>query len=497
MDRVASFMFSTFFRDLSGIAWFGRSIRHQVMLAISIMLVIATIVAGTIAVINGRKAVDVEIEASMDFAEGYLRELVRRIAAENRLGDLDYLVSREVEHLRHARVYVQDPGAAPKLLRSSEILDDEPSPLNDTPDWFESLMMPKGGEDHSRLILIPKGERSLILKGDPDDEIAEKWQELSSLAIVAAISIALLVGAFYFVLGWILNPLKALARGLVALEAGECSQRLEIPRVVEVADISQKFNSLAVSLDQTRAENGELYRQIQSVQEDERREIARELHDEAGPCLFGITASAESINKLAGNLDDEPARQIGRRTDEILSITDRLKAMNRALLKRLHPVSIGKVPLPALIKDLVYDFERRHPEVRIVAEVGPFVRAYGEKIDLTVYRATQEALTNAIRHAQAGNITIELGEEPRRAGRSLQDSDILISLRVSDDGIGFKPGVNAGFGLSAMRERVLSAGGTLAVETRNPRGTAISIKIPAQPSEPKRLLVSEAPRITT
>lgn len=490
-------MFNTFFHGISGIAWFGRSIRHQVMLAISLMLVIATIAAGTIAVINGRNAVDVEIEASMDFAEGYLRELVRRIAAENRLGDLDYLVSREVEHLRHARVYVQDPGAAPKLLHSSENLDDESLPLNNTPDWFERLMMPKGGEDHSRLILIPKGERSLILKGDPDDEIEEKWQELSSLAIVAAISIAVLVGAFYFVLVRILNPLEALARGLVALEAGECSRRLEIPRVVEVADISRKFNSLAVSLDQTRAENGELYRQIQSVQEDERREIARELHDEAGPCLFGITASAESINRISGKLDDEPARQITRRTDEILSITDRLKTMNRALLKRLHPVSIGKVPLPALIKDLIYDFERRHPEVRIVAELGPFVRAYGEKVDLTVYRAAQEALTNAVRHARADNITIVLREETSRDSQPGRSSGILISLRVSDDGIGLKPGVPAGFGLSAMRERVLSASGTLAVEAQEPRGTAISIKIPAYPSEQKRLLVKEAPRITT
>jgi len=498
MDRAASLMLGNFFRGLSGVAWFGRSIRHQVMLAISLMLILATLVAGTIAVINGRNAVDVEIEASMDFAEGYLRELVQRIAAENRLGDLDYLVSREVAHLRHARVYVQDPGAAPRLLHSVDSLSEDESPLNDTPDWFEHLMMPKGGNDHSRLILIPKGERSLILKGDPDDEIAEKWQELSSLAVVAVISIALLVGAFYFVLGWILTPLGALARGLVALEAGESSQRLEIPRVVEVADISRKFNSLAASLDQTRAENGDLYRQIQSVQEDERREIARELHDEAGPCLFGITANAESIDRLARNLDEAPGQQIARRTEEILSITDRLKAMNRALLKRLHPVSIGKVPLPALIKDLVFDFERRHPEVRVTAEVGPFVRAYGEKVDLTVYRATQEALTNAIRHAQAENIMIELREEPRRTGTGIPVAGgVLISLRVSDDGIGLKPGVHAGFGLSAMRERVLSAGGTLAVEAQQPRGTAISIKIPAQSSEPKRLPASEASRITT
>ena len=497
MDRAASLMLDRFVRNVSGVAWFGRSIRHQVLLAISLMLLIATVAAGTIAVVNGRNAANVEIEASMDFAEGLLRELVRRITAENQLGNLDYLVSREVEHMRHARIYVQDAGTPPKLLRSAASSDDGPSPLGETPDWFERLMMPKGGEDHTRVIPVPNSERQIILKGDPDDEIAEKWQQLSSLAIVASISMLLLVGAFYFVLGWILTPLQALARGLVALEAGESARRLEIPRVVEIADISLKFNSLAASLDQTRAENGELYKQIQSVQEDERREIARELHDEAGPCLFGITASAESINRISGKLDDESARRIITRTDEILSIADRLKAMNRALLKRLHPVSIGKVPLPALIKDLINDFDRRHPEIRIVADIGAFIRAYGEKVDLTVYRATQEALTNAVRHSQADNITIELREETARAGSGDLAPGILISLRVSDDGIGLKPGARAGFGLSAMRERVLSAGGTLAVEARNPRGTAISIKIPARPSEADHLHVREAPRITS
>jgi len=480
----------------SGIGWFGRSIRVQAMLAISVMLLVAAFVAGTMAVLNGRQSVDVEIEASMDFAEGYIQELVRRIAAEHGLADLDSIVSHEVAHLRHARVYVQDADSPPRLLRASKH-SAEPSPLNDTPDWFERLMMPAGGNDHSRIIPVPNGKRVVILKGDPDDEIAEKWNEFSGLAVVAVISIFVLVAVFYFVLGWILNPLAALARGLVALEAGERSQRLDIPRVEDVADISRKFNSLAASLDQTRAENGELYRQIQSVQEDERREVARELHDEAGPCLFGITVSAESVKTLTKNLPSGDGRKIDKRIDEILSVTDRLKLMNRALLKRLHPVSIGKVPLTALIKDLIYDFERRHPEIEIVSKFGSFVRVYGEKVDLTVYRSAQEALTNAIRHGQATSITVELDEEVRHDTSTADESGLLISLRVSDDGVGLKPGVRAGFGLSAMRERVLSADGSLVIEALKPHGTAVSVKIPARPNEPKRPFVSEPTRITS
>lgn len=433
---------------------------------------------GTTAVLNGRRSVNIEIEASMDTAEGYLRELVRRIAAEDHLSNLDDLVAREIQHLRHARVYIEDPGKPMRMLRSPETQSDIDDADDRTPDWFEALMMPKGGNDHTRIINVEPNGRSLILKGDPDDEIAEKWEQLSAFATVALMAIFLVMAAFYFVLGRILNPLTALAKGLVALEAGERSQRLDIPKVSDVADIAVKFNSLAVSLDQARAENGELYRQIQSVQEDERREIARELHDEAGPCLFGITANAESINSLANSLPPESAVSIRKRTDEILSVASRLKAMNRALLKRLHPVSVGKVPLSALIQDLVYDFERRHPNVRIGFSVAPFLRAYGERVDLTVYRSTQEALTNAIRHGGATHIVVELCEE--------NGDDPIIALRISDDGIGLKPDTQAGFGLSAMKERVLAAGGSLVIEGHEPHGTTLSVKIPLSPSDLKR-----------
>ncbi len=436
------------------------------------MLVFTALAAGATAVYNGQKAVNIEIEASMDFAEGYLRELVKKAANEGQLDQLDFLLSKEVRHLRHARVYVQAPGSPVKILKSPESLDDDDATTDPVPDWFETLMMPRGGNDHSRLILIPNSEESIVLKGDPDDEIAEKWRELSALAIVAFVAITLLVSAFYFVLGRILDPLMELATRLVALQAGERMQRLKIPRVKEVADIANKFNSLAASLDQARAENGELYRQIQSVQEEERKEIAGELHDEAGPCLFGITASVESISNLTSNLPATSGSAIQRRVEEILEITSRLKRMNRALLKRLHPISMGKVPLAALIRDLVTDFETLNPGIHFNTAIESSDVNFGERVDLTVYRAAQEALTNAIRHAKAHTVLISLKE--RRT--SLQMSDVL--LTVSDDGVGMRD-VQAGFGLSAMRERVLAAGGTLNLSEHQPNGTTLSIKIPA------------------
>jgi two-component system, NarL family, sensor histidine kinase UhpB len=486
MDRAVNvmkkpFRFSNLVERAQVAGWFGRSIRHQVLFAISAMLLVAAVLMGTIAVLNGRRSVNVEIEASMDTAEGYLRELAGRVTGKSLTSNLDNLVAHETQHLRHARVYVQDPGQPMRLLQSPHASSEIGTAYDRTPDWFEQLMMPRGGNDHTRVINIEPNGRSLILKGDPDDEIAEKWEQLSAFATVALVAIALIMSAFYVVLGRILKPLTALAQGLVALEAGERSQRLDIPMVGEVADIAMKFNSLASSLDQARAENGELYRQIQSVQEDERREIARELHDEAGPCLFGITANAESIVSLANSLGGESGHQIRTRTDEILSIASRMKSMNRALLKRLHPVSAGKVPLSALIQDLAIDYERRHRGVRIGVSVAPFLAAYGERVDLTVYRSIQEALTNAIRHGRASHIVVELSDGRGGPRATPDEGPNVISLRVSDDGTGLHPEAQAGFGLSAMKERVLASGGSLVIEPHQPHGTTISIKIPLWP----------------
>lgn len=475
------FRFSDLAQRIQDAGWFGRSIRHQVLFAISAMLLVAAVSMCTIAVLNGRRSVNVEIEASMDTAEGYLRELAGRLTGESLSSNLDNLIAHETQHLRHARVYVQDPGQPMRLLQSPHASSETGTADDRTPDWFEHLMMPRGGNDHTRVINIEPNGRSLILKGDPDDEIAEKWEQLSAFATVALVAIALVMSAFYVVLGRILKPLTALAQGLVALEAGERSQHLDIPMVGEAADIAMKFNSLASSLDQARAENGELYRQIQSVQEDERREIARELHDEAGPCLFGITANAESIGNLANSLGGESGHQIRTRIDEILSIASRMKSMNRALLKRLHPVSAGKVPLSALIQDLAIDYEHRHRGVRIGVSVAPVLAAYGERVDLTVYRSIQEALTNAIRHGRASHIVVELSEGRSGPRGTADEGPNVISLRVSDDGIGLHPEAQAGFGLSAMKERVLASGGSLVIEPHQPHGTTISIKIPLWP----------------
>jgi two-component system sensor histidine kinase UhpB len=256
--------------------------------------------------------------------------------------------------------------------------------------------------------------------------------------------------------------------------------------VKELAVITERFNMLAGALDTARDENSRLYRQLISVQEEERREIANELHDEAGPCLFGITANASSIQTIADQQPDIRTAEISRRVGEILSIAERLKVMNRALLKKLRPGPLGKVKLADLIEELIVGFQRRHPDSEITAELSNLANSYGEAIDLTLYRSIQEGITNAIRHGKAARVVIDLTElSPARKNGGKKPAARL-KLTVTDNGKGIGASTPKGFGLTTMTERVRSLGGTCEVESAPQKGTTIRVEIPVEPQAAER-----------
>lgn len=455
--------------------WLRQSVRRQIIGAAVVMMAMASVAAVTIAVINGREAVATEMKSSIGFAEKYLRAVLERVNAEPEPGkSLEEILGRQVAPLRHAQLYVIRDGDLPRLISPANT-DDVDTHEAKAPTWFAAMMRPRSNQPFRRFIYSRDVGASVLIVGHADDEVNEKWQELSGLATIWLVVIVSLLTGLNLILKRILEPLVSLSTALSALEIGERRQRLPIPRVQELGDISRKFNTLAQSLDQTRDENGALYQQMMSIQEEERRVIASELHDEAGPCLFGITANTESIERLADRLPESDALQFRKRTSEIISVTERLKSMNRSLLRRLRPLSLGKVPVESLLNDLIRDFERLHPDVHFITSIETSEHSYGEKVDLTVYRCLQESLTNAIRHGRSSTCIVTLSE----VLRANDPKEMLITMSVRDNGAGLKPDMKAGFGLAVMRERVLAVDGTWSVTPNWPNGTSVSVAIPA------------------
>ncbi len=468
--------------------WYERPVRTQLLVAVGVINLLAALLAGAVSILNTRTATRVEIEASLEVAQRFVAATLKDLAAQGRLTALSEALPLELKHLRHVRIMFMD--ASGQLTVLSPQRDNGTAKAGYVPSWFAALVRPQQVGRAVRVVALEHAN-PVIIVGEPADEIAEAWHDFSSLAIVWLALNALILAVLYVVLGRVLDPLAHLSKGMLNLEDGHYATRLGPPKVKELALITERFNTLAGALDTARDENSRLYRQLITVQEQERRAIADELHDEAGPCLFGITANASSIQNLADQRPDGRTREISQRVGEILSIAERLKLLNRALLKQLRPGPLGRVKLAELLDELIAGFQRRHPDTHIAVSFGRLAESYGEAIDLTLYRCIQEGITNAIRHGKADALTIDLAEmpAPRRNGGKRPRARLALSL--SDDGKGIAPATPKGFGLTTMTERVRSLGGRCVIENAPSKGTIIRVEIPVERASAARLRATE------
>jgi two-component system, NarL family, sensor histidine kinase UhpB len=461
--------------------WYDRPVRTQLLVAVGAINLLAALVAGAVSIFNTRTATQVEMEASLEVAQRFVAATLKDIAAEGDLDRLDQELPLQLKHLRHVRIMYMDETGNLTIVSPQGPLNGSATPY--VPTWFAALVRPQVA---GRTVRVVTGETApIIIVGEPADEIAEAWQDFSSLAVVWLALNALVLAILYVVLGRVLDPLAHLSKGMLRLEDGEYATRLKPSKVKELGVITNRFNTLASALDTARDENSRLYRQLITVQEEERREIANELHDEAGPCLFGIAANASSIQTIANRLPEGRTVEISRRVGEILAIAERLKAMNRALIKKLRPGPLGRVKLGELIAELTAGLQGRHPDTQIRTDIGKLAKSYGEPVDLTVYRCIQEAITNAIRHGEAPNIVVDLAEAPGTGGNGGSASGEL-HLTISDDGKGIAPSTPKGFGLTTMTERVRSLGGSCVVKSAPSEGTTIRVEIPVHRERKER-----------
>jgi len=313
----------------------------------------------------------------------------------------------------------------------------------------------------------PVGQVEIL--GEPADEIAEVWENLIAIGSVAALLNITMIGILYILFGRVLDPLTVLSAGLSDLEHESYSVRLPQPYPRELAIIVAQFNALARALETARAENLTLNRRLITAQDDERRRTALELHDEVGPCLFGLKVCASSIAAAANEFPEKTAKKMTELAREIVATVEHLQAINRTMLDRLRPMALGHVPLKDMLDQLLRERARQSPQISFRLSAEGLAPSYGDSMDLTVYRCIQESLTNAIRHAQAKHVDVELHDDRTAA---------LLKLMVHDDGCGMAPGASAGLGIRGMQERVEGLGGRYRLRSETGRGTWVNITIP-------------------
>ena len=219
-------------------------------------------------------------------------------------------------------------------------------------------------------------------------------------------------------------------------------------------------------LERSLAENRLLVQRNIQVQEDERRNIARELHDEMGQWLNALKLDAVSIRELAAG--NEPIRAAAQ---SVIDVTDHVYDVVRQLMRRLRPVALDELGLAAALQFLVDQWKTRQTGTTCRFEAQGELDDLGEAVNITVYRFVQECLTNITKHAGAREVTIALCREPGMA---------RVQVSVQDDGRGVAAApAQPGMGLAGLRERIDVLGGEFRVEARAPAGTRVSASLPA------------------
>jgi two-component system sensor histidine kinase UhpB len=220
---------------------------------------------------------------------------------------------------------------------------------------------------------------------------------------------------------------------------------------------------MLVRLERERRRSGEL---VVRAQEEERKRVARDLHDEVNQSLTALLLRIEAATQ------DAPAD-----LQEELAETKRLanQAMGELLdlARTLRPTALDDHGLVAALQTLVKEQNRRGP-ASATFFADPTLEDLPIDAQVVVYRVAQEALVNAARHSGASRIEV-----------TLEDRGPFICLIVADNGAGFAfDDEGKGLGLSGMRERALLVGGTLAVDSRPGKGTSVKLEVPtAAPAE--------------
>jgi two-component system sensor histidine kinase UhpB len=233
----------------------------------------------------------------------------------------------------------------------------------------------------------------------------------------------------------------------------------------EVARLHETFRLM---LERLEAERRRASSAALRAQEQERARVARDLHDEVNQALTGVLLRLEAVSTRA------PV-ELSHDIAETKALANQAMEELLTLARALRPTALDDHGLVAALGGLVDEIERRGQIHASFSSEGDFGRVPAD-VQLVVYRVAQEAMSNAVQHADAANVTVQLRRKHAPAGD-------IVTLDVGDDGHGFTfDQASAGLGLPGMRERALLVGGDVQVESRLDIGTRVKLSVPVEGS---------------
>jgi two-component system sensor histidine kinase UhpB len=427
-------------------------------LAASLLIVLAVLwLHGT------RNAIHEEVEAATRVSEQWLKAVIGEIQdvppivrGERLLG-----VARAIGRVRANELEIRNA--------SGETIYRSPAPTykagRTVPGWFGGLL---ASEMLARTLAIEG--YTLTLHPDASRAILDVWDDLAAMAGWALGLLGLLFVATRTALGRALRPLAQIMRALDRTGRGRFDTRLPVFATPELGRISRAFNGMADRLgeavdDNVRLESArEVDRQMHARLEEERRVIARELHDELAQGITAVRALAGAIVQRTG---DAPSLHIP--AQGIVAVTGEMQDGVRNILHRLRPAAGNS--LAATLERQLANWQEQHPEIIMNSSLLIGRQPVADDLATAVIRIVQEGLTNVVRHANATQVDLAIC---RVAG--------WLQLTLADNGRGrsgqpsAQPG--CGLGLAGMGERIAALGGHLQFEQPAGGGFRIFARLP-------------------
>ncbi|GAX60328.1 integral membrane sensor signal transduction histidine kinase [Candidatus Scalindua japonica] len=316
----------------------------------------------------------------------------------------------------------------------------------------------------------------LILYQDSERVFEPVYSLEKPILYILPTTIVFLIIISYYLANRISKPILSLALMAQDIGKGDLSKKINVNSKDEIAYLADSFNKMRVALSRSftnierhKKELQQLSKRIVIVQEEERKNLSRELHDDAGQALTAMKINVEMMEKEIPDSNVSVRRRLAD-TKQLLSHT--LQEI-RTLAFELRPSLLDDFGVQSAIKEYTKGYsERTKIDVQVLGK--KIVKRFPSEIDILLYRCVQEALNNVVKHSKATKVTIEIIADKEE-----------IHMRVKDNGYGFdvkevleENKKSTSIGLFGMKERVALLNGSLKIYSERKKGTELAILIP-------------------
>ena len=423
------------------------SLRGLINSRIIFSVIIIILVGGLLTIWQARHSVEREVNSSFNLALQMI-DLGFSHLSRTSMTEYEWLQQiSAIQHTRHLHIsLINEENEEVEWFVSDDIDEELP------PQWFQRAVKTTYPSSKYDIKLADGRVKKIIVRADPMDEIAEAWEESEAYFWSVMTMVAVIFLAINFVFNSMLQNVRTIVVGLRRVESGQYGRKLPPFKISELSD----------ALKVAKENNQALARHTMQIQESERRNLSRELHDEMGQSLTAIKAMSTAIR--------QPGTDVAKISDSIAEICNHLAGVVRSMMRTLHPLSLADLGLGATLTDLVNEWRRRHPDLVIKLDYDDCLDDVSHELAIHVYRIAQECLTNVVRHANATEVTLLIRQEG-------EHTSPRVVMRIHDNGQGGETSGH-GFGVLAMRERVENMGGRFRFESEAGKGVNVSVWMP-------------------